>query len=242
MNFFTKIGFFCLLTFCFHSHAAFWNPSEKEKQESTNLEKKSTTKGSKFNSAFSDWFEADEPDFNTFLGKNFTAGELRKKSKVVVVDPIHITLPSFEANGCDFNFRMGGVNWATADELKEGLETLGKNAKTTLMMIAAEATTPMLSNVTKKLNDWAVAINGQSFNTCLLAKQAGQTLRETMSDQRKKVCTKQHVRGKATDSFCIHKKLVLKRLRKEFLLPMNLPIYFMCLKMAKFVLQLLKMK
>lgn len=106
---------------------------------------------------------------NTSLGVNFLGAGGTVRTTVFDVNPIHVQLPSFSAGCGGIDYTLGGINIASAKEMREALKSIASNAVSYAFLLGIETVSPLVSSTMKQVQTWANQLNAININSCELA-------------------------------------------------------------------------
>lgn len=106
---------------------------------------------------------------NSLLGVNFLGNSGSVRTAVLDVNPIHIQLPSFSAGCGGIDYTLGGINIASAEEMRQALKSIASNGISYSFLLGVEVASPLISSVMKQVQTWANQINSININSCELA-------------------------------------------------------------------------
>jgi conjugative transfer pilus assembly protein TraH len=103
---------------------------------------------------------------NSDLGVHFLGGTGTVRSRVYDINPIHINLPTFSAGCGGIDYTMGAINIASKDEMIKALKSIMSNAGSYAFLLGLEVVSPMITDVTTRIQDWANQLNSININSC----------------------------------------------------------------------------
>lgn len=106
---------------------------------------------------------------NSSLGVNFLGAGGTVRTTVFDVNPIHVQLPSFSAGCGGIDYTLGGINIASAKEMREALKSIASNAVSYAFLLGIETVSPLVSSTMKQVQTWANQLNAININSCELA-------------------------------------------------------------------------
>lgn len=103
---------------------------------------------------------------NSDLGVHFLGGTGTVRSRVYDLNPIHIKLPTFSAGCGGIDYTMGAINIASKDEMIKALKSIMSNAGSYAFLLGLEVVSPMITDITTRIQDWANQLNSININSC----------------------------------------------------------------------------
>lgn len=125
---------------------------------------------------------------NSDLGVHFLGGTGTVRSRVYDVSPIHINLPTFSAGCGGIDYTMGAINIASKDEMIKALKSIMSNAGSYAFLLGLEVVSPMITDVTTRIQDWANQLNSININSCEIGASLVQGVWPQSEASKKYIC------------------------------------------------------
>ncbi|MCB1082534.1 MAG: conjugal transfer protein TraH [Chlamydiia bacterium] len=122
------------------------------------------------------------------LGVHFLGGSGTVRNRVYDINPIHISLPTFSAGCGGIDYTMGAINIASKDEMINALKSIMSNAGSYAFLLGLEVVSPMMSDVTTRIQDWSNQFNGMNVNSCEIGASLVQGIWPQSEASKKYVC------------------------------------------------------
>lgn len=95
-----------------------------------------------------------------------TAGGVTIRNKSVNLNPLHVTLPRFEAGCAGIDIFTGGFSFIDDQQLVEALKNIASSTAGYAFMLSLESVSPQIASTMKQMQTWANEVNSHNINSC----------------------------------------------------------------------------
>ncbi|MDN3509526.1 MAG: conjugal transfer protein TraH [Candidatus Neptunochlamydia sp.] len=125
---------------------------------------------------------------NSDLGVHFLGETGTVRSRVYDVSPIHINLPIFSAGCGGIDYTMGAIDIASKDEMIKALKSIMSNVGSYPFLLGLEVVSPMITDLTTRIQDWANQLNSININSCEIGASLVQGVWPQSEASKKYIC------------------------------------------------------